>query len=66
MSATTNRRATTFEYTGWPPPWHVCERPRATGCNRLHWLAHETKAVALVLYEQLAERPGFVQYRIAV
>ena len=45
---------------------HVCERARAMGCAKVHWLTHETNAVAMVLYNQVAERPGFVQYRIAL
>ena len=45
---------------------HVCERAQAMGCAKVHWLTHETNAVAMVLYNQVAERPGFVQYRIAL
>ncbi len=45
---------------------HVCTRARAMGCAKVHWLTHETNAVAMVLYNQVAERPGFVQYRIAL
>lgn len=45
---------------------HVCERARALGCAKVHWLTHETNAAARALYDQVAERPGFVQYRIAL
>jgi hypothetical protein len=29
----------------------------------VHWLTHETNATARALYDTLAERPGFIQYR---
>ena len=35
----------------------------ALGCAKVHWLTHETNAQAMLLYDKLAERPGFVQYR---
>ena len=43
---------------------HVCARAAALGCAKVHWLTHETNAQAMALYDQVAERPGFVQYRI--
>jgi GNAT superfamily N-acetyltransferase len=42
----------------------VEERARAAGASRVYWLTHETNAGARVLYDQLAERPGFIQYRM--
>lgn len=42
---------------------HVCAQAKALGCAKVHWLTHETNAEAMVLYNKLAERPGFVQYR---
>ncbi len=45
---------------------HVCERARAMGCAKVHWLTHETNAQAMALYDKVAERPGFVQYRIGL
>lgn len=36
---------------------------REHGCSRLHWLTHETNAGAMTLYDRVAERSGFVQYR---
>jgi len=36
---------------------------RAAGASRVHWLTHETNAVARSLYDTLADRPGFIQYR---
>jgi GNAT superfamily N-acetyltransferase len=41
----------------------VEERARAAGASRVYWLTHETNASARALYDQLAERPGFIQYR---
>ncbi len=35
----------------------------ARGCSRVHWLTHETNTDAMKLYDQVAERSGFVQYR---
>ncbi len=42
---------------------HVYARALALGCAKVHWLTHETNTVAMALYDKLAERPGFVQYR---
>lgn len=42
---------------------HVTEAARARGCARVHWLTHESNARARALYDQVAERSGFVQYR---
>lgn len=36
---------------------------KTRGCSRLHWLTHETNAAAMGLYDRVAERPGFIQYR---
>ena len=33
------------------------------GCCKVHWLTHETNATAIQLYERIAERPGFIQFR---
>jgi GNAT superfamily N-acetyltransferase len=41
----------------------VEERARAAGASRLYWLTHETNTDARALYDRLAERPGFIQYR---
>ena len=42
---------------------HVCAEAAAEGCSRVHWLTHETNAEAMALYDRIAERSGFVQYR---
>jgi GNAT superfamily N-acetyltransferase len=36
---------------------------REAGASRLYWTTHETNQTAQHLYNQVAERPGFVQYR---
>jgi GNAT superfamily N-acetyltransferase len=41
----------------------VEERARAAGASRLYWLTHETNTDARALYDRLAERSGFIQYR---
>jgi len=38
----------------------------AAGCAKVHWLTHETNATAIQLYERIAERPGFIQFRKAL
>ncbi|MDD0997646.1 GNAT family N-acetyltransferase [Pseudomonas sp. TNT2022 ID1044] len=39
---------------------------KADGCNKVHWLTHETNTTAIQLYERIAERPGFIQFRKAI
>ncbi|MFW0753431.1 GNAT family N-acetyltransferase [Pseudomonas sp. H11T01] len=41
----------------------VYDTARADGCAKVHWLTHETNATAIQLYERIAERPGFIQFR---
>ena len=36
---------------------------RAAGASRIHWLTQETNTDARALYDKLAERSGFIQYR---
>jgi GNAT superfamily N-acetyltransferase len=33
------------------------------GCQRVYWQTHETNAVAQVLYNDIADRSGFIVYR---
>ena len=33
------------------------------GASRVYWLTHETNAEAMVLYNKIADRTGFLQYR---
>jgi GNAT superfamily N-acetyltransferase len=41
----------------------VYDRARAAGADRVYWHTHETNAVAQRLYDHVAERSGFIQYR---
>jgi GNAT superfamily N-acetyltransferase len=41
----------------------VYREARAAGASRVYWLTHETNATARALYDTLADRPGFIQYR---
>ncbi|MDP3814271.1 GNAT family N-acetyltransferase [Pseudomonas sp.] len=42
---------------------HVYAQARAAGATRVHWLTHESNSDAMQLYDRIAERSGFVQYR---
>lgn len=39
---------------------------KADGCCKVHWLTHETNTTAIQLYERIAERPGYIQFRKAL
>jgi GNAT superfamily N-acetyltransferase len=41
----------------------VYERARNAGSRRVYWQTHETNATAMVLYDKVAERSGFLVYR---
>ncbi len=41
----------------------VYEKAAAAGTKRIYWLTHETNKQAQALYNQVADRPGFIQYR---
>lgn len=36
---------------------------KQAGASRVHWLTQESNATARALYDRLAERSGFIQYR---
>ncbi len=42
---------------------HVYQQAKAAGASRVHWLTHETNTDAMHLYDKVADRSGFVQYR---
>ena len=44
----------------------VYDAARGAGCSRVYWQTHETNAVAQVLYNEVAERSGFIVYRKAL
>jgi GNAT superfamily N-acetyltransferase len=42
----------------------VCDQARAAGSARVYWQTHETNATARALYDRVAERSGFIVYRV--
>jgi len=42
---------------------HVYAQAQAAGCSRVHWLTQETNYPGRQLYDRIAERSGFIQYR---
>ncbi|MBB4195031.1 GNAT superfamily N-acetyltransferase [Rhizobium aethiopicum] len=44
----------------------VAELARRSGAGRLYWMTHESNATARYLYDRIAERSGFIQYRKAL
>ena len=45
---------------------HVYEVAAQAGWARVYWLTHETNRDAMALYDRVADRSGFVQYRKTV
>ncbi|MCU0805894.1 MAG: GNAT family N-acetyltransferase, partial [Burkholderiales bacterium] len=45
---------------------NVYDWARRKGCSRVHWLTHESNTDAMKLYDRIADRSGFVQYRKVV
>jgi len=41
----------------------VYDEAEASGSPRVYWLTHETNTEAMLLYDKVADRSGFVQYR---
>lgn len=41
----------------------VYERAKADGATRVYWMTHQTNATAMKLYDQVAEKSGFLVYR---
>jgi len=41
----------------------VYEKARKAGSSRVYWMTHETNAQAMILYDKLAAKSGFLQYR---
>lgn len=42
---------------------HVYAFARQARCSRVYWLTHESNVDAMKLYDRIADKPGFVQYR---
>ena len=45
---------------------HVRTEAEAARASRLYWLTHETNTDAMKLYDKVATRSGFVQYRVVL
>ena len=41
----------------------VYDKAAAHGASRVYWLTQETNETAIRLYQSLADRPGFIQFR---
>ncbi|HEY2471802.1 MAG TPA: GNAT family N-acetyltransferase [Terracidiphilus sp.] len=41
----------------------VYRRAKLAGCSRVYWQTHETNQTAMKLYDQVADKSGFVVYR---
>ena len=41
----------------------VYQCAKDAGCSRVYWLTHETNAAAMMLYDKVADKSGFVVYR---
>ncbi|WP_424589341.1 GNAT family N-acetyltransferase [Buttiauxella sp.] len=41
----------------------VYQHAQAKGSQRVYWHTHETNAAGQALYDKLADKPGFIQYR---
>jgi GNAT superfamily N-acetyltransferase len=44
----------------------VCAEARALGLPRVYWQTHETNTTAQALYNKVAQRSGFIVYRVEV
>jgi GNAT superfamily N-acetyltransferase len=42
---------------------HVYTQARELNASRVWWLTHESNTNAMVLYDQIADQSGFIQYR---
>jgi GNAT superfamily N-acetyltransferase len=42
---------------------YVYAYAKSKGCSRVHWLTHECNTDAMELYNKIASRSGFIQYR---
>jgi GNAT superfamily N-acetyltransferase len=44
----------------------VYARAQEAGAARVYWMTHETNATAMKLYDNIADKSGFLQYRKAL
>ncbi|MDR5759492.1 GNAT family N-acetyltransferase [Caballeronia sp. LZ035] len=45
---------------------YVCAAAKQRGVSRVHWLTHETNRVGMRLYDSVADKSGFIQYRKSI
>lgn len=43
---------------------YVADQAKQAGSGRLYWLTHESNTIAQALYDRVASRSGFIQYRL--
>ena len=43
---------------------HVYDTAKARECDRVYWLTHESNITAQQLYDRIAKKTGFIQYRM--
>jgi GNAT superfamily N-acetyltransferase len=41
----------------------VYAKAKAAGSSRVYWMTHESNAQAMILYDKVAKKSGFLQYR---
>jgi GNAT superfamily N-acetyltransferase len=41
----------------------VYDKAKEAGSPRVYWMTHETNTQAMILYDKVAEKSGFLQYR---
>ena len=41
----------------------VYDKARQAGSSRVYWMTQESNAQAMLLYDKVANKPGFLQYR---
>jgi GNAT superfamily N-acetyltransferase len=44
----------------------VADAARARGCNRVYWQTHESNETAMVLYDKVAKKSGFLVYQLGL
>ncbi len=44
----------------------VYAKATAVGSTRVYWMTHETNATAQLLYDRIADKSGFIQYRKSI
>jgi GNAT superfamily N-acetyltransferase len=44
----------------------VADAARTRGCNRVYWQTHETNETAMILYDKVATKSGFLVYTLGL